>query len=142
LPVLGGAGIADARRHGARTVAEPAGAPDVVLAAAGSEVALALAAAGLLAKRGVSARVLSVLWRERFEQARHAGTYRMPDVPAVWIEAGVPTGWRALAGPRDAVVGIDRFGESGKGPDVAAHVGLTADAAVRATLQALGHRTE
>ncbi|MHA6781660.1 transketolase [Pseudonocardia saturnea] len=127
VPVLGGAGIDDVRRYGARTVAEVA-TPDVVLAASGSEVALALAAADVLAGRGVGTRVVSVMWRERFEEAIRAGTVRLPDTPVVWIEAGVSTGWRAVAGPRDRVVGIDRFGECGPGPDVAAHLGLTPEA--------------
>jgi transketolase len=133
LPVLGGDGLVDARRHGARTVADPPGAVDIVLAASGSEVALALDAAALL-----GARVVSVMWRERFEEALRAGTYHLPDAPVVWIEAGVPTGWRAVAGCRDGVVGIDRFGESGKGRDVAAHVGLSVAAVARAAFQVLG----
>jgi transketolase len=137
LPVLGGDGLADVRQHGARTVADPSGAVDVVLAAGGSEVALALDAAALLAARGVGARVVSVMWRERFEEALGAGAYHLPDVPVVWIEAGVSTGWRAVASCRDAVVGIDRFGESGKGPDVAAHLGLSAEAVARVAVRVL-----
>jgi transketolase len=138
LPVLGGDGLAGARRHGARTVADPPGAVDVVLAASGSEVALALDAAALLEARGVGARVVSVMWRERFEEALRVGTYHLPDAPVVWIEAGVPTGWRAVAGRRDGVVGIERFGESGTGRDVAAHLGLSVAAVARAAFQVLG----
>jgi transketolase len=48
----------------------------------------------------------------------------------------VTTGWRALAGPRDAVVGIDRFGESGPGHEVADHLGLSATAVARVALAA------
>jgi transketolase len=62
-------------------------------------------------------------------------------VPVVWIEAGVPTGWRALAGPRDAVVGINRFGESGPGTQVAEHLGLSAAAIVDTALRTLGNST-
>jgi transketolase len=142
LPVLGGEHLADARRYGARTVADPKGAVGVVLAASGSEVALALKAAALLAAHGLGARVVSVMWRERFEEARRAGTYRLPKTPVVWIEAGVPTGWRAAAGPRDGVIGIERFGESGKGREVAAHVGLTAEAVARAAFRAVGRDPE
>lgn len=143
LPVFGGAGIDDVRRHGARTVADTPDGEDaaVVLAASGSEVALAVRAAELLAQSGVGARVVSVPWRERFEQARRAGDVVLPDVPTVWIEAGVSTGWRALATPGDAVVGIDRFGESGKGAEVAEHLGLSAPAVAQAALRVLGRRT-
>jgi transketolase len=142
LPVFGGDGIDDARQHGARTIVNPADGEDrgveVVLAASGSEVALAVQAAGLLAGRGVGARVVSVPWRERFEQARRVGDFRLPDVPVVWIEAGAPTGWRAVAGPHDAVVGIERFGQSGKGREVAEHLGLSAEAVARVALGLLG----
>jgi transketolase len=138
LPVLGGDGLGDVRRYGARTVVDPPGAVDVVLAATGSEVALAVEAAALLWVSGVAARVVSVMWRERFEEASRAGTYRLPARPVVWIEAGASTGWRAVAGPRDGVVGIDRFGESGPGRAVAVHVGLSVEAVAREALRVLG----
>lgn len=138
LPVLGGEGLGDVRRYGARTVVDPPGAPEVVLAATGSEVALAVEAAALLWVSGVGARVVSVMWREKFEEALRAGTYRLPARPVVWIEAGASTGWRAVAGPRDGVVGIDRFGESGPGRAVAVHVGLSVEAVAREAFRVLG----
>lgn len=140
LPALGAAGLADVRVHGARTVRTAPGHADVVLGASGSEVALALQAADLLAERGVSAAVTSVMCREWLESAGES-TGRRPDVPAVWIEAGVPIGWRALAGPRDTVVGLSRFGESGPGPQVAEHLGLSAGAVADAALRVLGQST-
>lgn len=102
--------------------------PDVVLAATGSEVALALAAAESLAERGVVAEVISVMWREHLDAALRTGRKKL---------AGVPVGWRALARPRDRVIGIERFGESRPGPDVAAHLGLTAAAVAAAALDCL-----
>ncbi|TGD84824.1 transketolase [Mycolicibacterium sp. CH28] len=138
LPVLGADGLDDVRAHGARIVRVAPAPADVVLAASGSEVALALQAADLLAGHEVNATVASVMCRERFEAAARAGSSGWPDVPVVWIEAGVPVGWRAIAGPRDAVVGIDRFGESGPGPQVAEHLGLSATAVADAALRTLG----
>lgn len=138
LPVLGGSGLADVRAHGARTVHEPDGRVDVALAASGSEVSLALKAARLLDARGVAARVVSVPWRERYDEALRSGGVAVPGVPVVWVEAGVTTGWRALAVPGDRVVGIDRFGESGPGPDVAVHLGLSVVAVARAAFTAVG----
>ena len=137
LPVLGQARLDEARECGARTVRTVPRA-DVVLAASGSEVALALVAAELLSARGVEAEVVSVLWRERLEAARRDGRHRFPDAPVVWIEAGVSTGWRAIAGPGDEVVGIGRFGASGPGPEVAVHLGVSASAVARAAFTALG----
>jgi transketolase len=138
LPALGPAGLADVRENGFRVVRGALAEADVVLAASGSEVALGLEAAELLAARGVIATVISVMWRERFVEAQSSGRISLPDIPIVWTEAGVPTGWRAVARDRDEVIGLQRFGESGPGPQVAAHLGLTPAAVANAALTALG----
>lgn len=135
LPQLSG-NLDDLGSAGARTV-RPSDRPDVVLAASGSEVTVALEAADLLDEQGISATVISVMWRERFVEALATGRTALPDVPVVWVEAGVTTGWRALAKDRDDVVGINRFGESGPGPQVAAHLGLTPDAVAAAAVRTL-----
>lgn len=132
LPDLGGERLEDIRRDGFRVIRAARGEPAVVLAASGSEVALAADAAELLATRGVEATVISVMWRERVNRSG------LPDVPVVWTEAGVPTGWRALARDRDEVIGLTRFGASGPGAQVAAHLGLTVVAIANAALHALG----
>ena len=117
-------------RDGFRVVREHAH-PVVDLLASGSEVSLALAAAELIARDGLAVRVVSVPWREQFEKRRHL----LGSAPVtVAVEAGSTIGWRHLA---DAVVGVDRFGASGPGWAVAAHVGLTADAVVAAARDAL-----
>jgi transketolase len=141
LPALGGDGLADVRERGFRVVREASGEADVVLAASGSEVSLALEAADVLAARGVHAAVISVMWRERLQEALSRDRRVLPDVPVVWSEAGVSTGWRAIAGDRDEVVGLNRFGESGPGPQVAAHLGLTPTAIANAAFTALGQVT-
>jgi transketolase len=137
LPALGGA-LADVRDRGFRVVRGAAAGGDVVLAASGSEVSLALDAAELLASRGVDATVISVMWRERLQEALSHDRGVLPDVPVVWTEAGVTTGWSAIARDRDEVVGLNRFGESGPGAEVAAHLGLTATAIANAAITALG----
>jgi transketolase len=137
LPTLGAAGLDQALQHGFRVVRTAPG-DAVVLAASGSEVALAMEAAELLAGRGVNATVISVMWRERLAEALADGRASLPDIPAVWTEAGVPTGWRAIARDRDHVIGLQRFGESGPGPQVAAHLGLTPAAIANAAFTVLG----
>ncbi|MFD1662385.1 transketolase [Streptomyces caeni] len=129
-------------RDGARIVRDGARTPDVVLAATGSEVELAVAAAAELSDRGVVARVLSVPWRERFEQRSAEGCDLLPDCPAVWIEAGVPHGWAALSRPGDKVIGLRRFGASAPGPTVYAELGFTVSAVVQAALSLTGPGAE
>ncbi|MGB3480889.1 MAG: transketolase [Mycobacterium sp.] len=140
LPALGAAGLGDIGRVGARTVRAGDRRADVVLAASGSEVALALDAADELVAHDIAADVVSVPWRDRLDDAVQTGAHDLPAVPMVWIEAGVTIGWRALARPGDSVIGIDRFGASGPGAQVAAELGLTTTAVVDAALHNLGRR--
>ena len=95
LPALGG-DLSDLSESGFRVVRQAADAADVMLAGSGSEVSLALEAADLLADRGVHATVISVMWRERLQEALSRDPHLLPDLPVVWAEAGVPTGWRAI----------------------------------------------
>lgn len=137
LPALGG-DLSNVTERGFRVVRQGKDNPDVLIAASGSEVSLALDAADLLAIRGVHATVISVMWREQLQEALSDHPQLLPDVPVVWAEAGVPTGWRAIAHDRDEVVGLNRFGECGPGPQVAAHLGLTPTAIANAASTALG----
>lgn len=124
LPVLPPPGRSMAQ-VGARVVREGGIRPDVALVATGSEVSLALAAAGLLQEDGVAARVVSVPWRERFLSAGCPDVILPPAIPRVIVEAGSTEFWQALAGPSGRVIGVDRFGAPGPGPVVMARLGLT-----------------
>lgn len=109
--------------------------PQVALVASGSEVALAVGAAAELAGRGVTARVVSVPWRERAVASGRLAALT-DGLPTVVAEAGVTGGWRGVL-PGARVIGIDRFGASAPGPRVAAELGLTEDAVVTAALDQL-----
>ncbi len=117
----------------------PGGSPDVVVIATGSEVALAAEAAHRLAERGVAARVVSMPSWELFEAAGGPWRERVlpPGVPRVSVEAGTTRGWREWVGDRGAMVGIDRFGASAPGREVAERLGLTPDHVVEAALAVL-----
>ncbi|HEX7660333.1 MAG TPA: transketolase [Pseudonocardiaceae bacterium] len=134
LPVLAQCDHGALLRTGSQRIRESGTRPDVLLAASGSEVGLALAAADRLAELGVRAEVRSIPWRERFAQARRESGE--PEVPTVWVEAGVTTGWRALAGTRDRVIGLSTFGASAPGPVVLLNLGLTVERVVAAALDA------
>jgi transketolase len=47
-------------------------------------------------------------------------------------------GWERYTGLAGANVGINRFGESGKGPAVMAHLGITAENVAQKALEILG----
>jgi transketolase len=106
------------------------GRPDVILIATGSEVALALDAAGKLAAKGVKARVVSMPSWELFE--KQPEDYRRavlpPEVAArVSVEAGITMGWARYTGTFGESVGLDRFGQSGPYKTVFEKFGFTAE---------------
>jgi len=118
-------------------VAADALAPKAVIIASGSEVHLALAAQKLLE---VPVRVVSMPSTSVFD--RQDAAYResvLPKgLPRVAVEAGVEDYWRKYVGLEGAVVGIDRFGESGPAPELFRYFGFTAEnvaKAVRSVLQ-------
>ena len=115
--------------------------PDVVLVATGSEVSLAVAAADLLAKHDVQARVVSLPSWELF-QAQDA-SYRESvlgpvGTPRVTVEAGTTLGWAKYAGDRGASVGVDTFGASGPGEEVLKAYGFTTEHVTAVALFVLG----
>lgn len=129
LPVIdrSGGAAADTVRGG--YVVRDAQKPDVVLVASGSEVSLCVDAAELLEEEGKKVRVVSVPSRELFlqQEPQYIESVLASHAPRVIVEAGVTSGWHVLTQPGDVVIGLDRFGESGKGPQVAEHLGLTAE---------------
>jgi transketolase len=128
--------------RGAYVLAEAEGsAPAIVLIATGGEVALAVEARSALAERGIAARVVSMPSWEIF--AEQGEDYRRsvlaPPAPRLAIEAGVTLGWRDVVGDNGAVIGIDRFGASAPGAEVARRLGLTVEAVVEKVLRLVGN---
>jgi transketolase len=124
----------------ARGAYELAGGDDLALIATGSEVAVALEARRRLADQGVSARVVSMPSRERFEA--QAPAYRESVLPSslrarVVIEAGSRFGWEGYAGDAGEVLGIDEFGASAPGDKLMQAFGFTPEALMAAALRTL-----
>ncbi|HEX2164364.1 MAG TPA: transketolase [Thermoanaerobaculia bacterium] len=135
LPVLAGTRelAIDGVARGAYVVADPAdgAAPALALIGTGSEVATCVAAAELLAGAGIPARVVSMPSWELF--AAQPAEVRETVLPAaierrLAVEAAATFGWERWVGPRGAVVGVDRYGESAPAEDLARHFGFTPEA--------------
>jgi transketolase len=112
-----------------------AAAPQALLIATGSEVAIALAAQEKLLAQGVPARVVSLPCWEIF--AAQTPEYQDSVIPRaikarVSIEAGTTLGWQRWVGDQGVAIGIDRFGASGPGGTLMKQFGFHADAVVRA----------
>ncbi|HZW00243.1 MAG TPA: transketolase C-terminal domain-containing protein, partial [Candidatus Deferrimicrobium sp.] len=142
LPILAGTAerARDGVRAGAYVLAEAATAdgtvtaPELILVASGSELALAVAAREALEAEGIRTRVVSMPSWERF-QAQPAA-YRdevLPrGVPArVSIEAGVSLGWERWVGDSGAIIAIDRFGLSAPAEQIFERFGFNTENVVR-----------
>jgi len=119
--------IADIARGG-YVLKDTDGEADIILIATGSEIALAMSAAEVLAADGVNARVVSMPCTDVFEAQDAA--YRESVIPAavtarVVIEAGVTASWWRYAGPAGQVIGLDRFGESAPADELFEHFGFS-----------------
>ena len=117
-------------RTGAGVVHEPAGAPDVLLVATGSEVAVCVDAASALRDRSIAARVVSMPSWDRFESMddEFRSSVLSPGVPVLSVEAGSTFGWARWAVDS---IGIDRFGASAPGAMVLEKLGIDVDHVVR-----------
>jgi transketolase len=126
LPFLGERVAAVER--GGYVLHDPEGGIDVILIATGSEVALAVDAAKVLAEKGTRARVVSLPSWHLFEQQDAA--YKESVLPAavrarVSIEAATTMGWQKYVGEHGIAFGIDHFGTSAPAPEIAAKFGFT-----------------
>jgi transketolase len=143
VPVLDRARLAEAAglARGAYVISDAAGTLDAVIAATGSEVALALRARDELSSEGIAARVVSMPSWELLDAQPDA--YREsvfpPEVPVVAVEAGVGLGWERFA---ERTVSIDRFGASAPGGEVLHRLGITSEAVRTAVREVAGRRAQ
>ncbi len=131
LPVLAGndAGIHEGVARGAYVLSEhESGDIDAIIMATGSEVSIALDAAGLLEDADIRVRVVSMPCWELFE-AQDA-EYKESVLPQavtrrVSVEAGATLGWSKYLGGGGIAIGVDRFGASAPYKTIYEAFGLT-----------------
>ena len=116
--------------RGGYVLADCEGTPEAIIIATGSEVALAMDAAGALSEKGRHVRVVSMPSTDVFDT--QDGAYCEAVLPAavsarVAVEAGVTSCWLKYVGLDGAVVGIDSFGESAPAEVAFEHFGFTVD---------------
>ncbi|MEY4748719.1 MAG: hypothetical protein RIQ60_933 [Pseudomonadota bacterium] len=113
-----------AMARGAYVLSSPVGAQATILAS-GSEVGLAMAAQQALAAQDVTVRVVSMPSSSVFDRQPRAWRDEvLGSLPRFGVEAGISRFWSQYGCV--AALGVDSFGESGPGPAVAEHFGLTA----------------
>lgn len=116
-------------RRGAYTLSKASAAPQLILLATGSEVALAMNAAKQLRVAGHEVNVVSMPSVDVFEQ--QTDDYKrsvLPDgVPVVAIEAGVSDTWYRYVSKHGRIIALDRFGESAPADVLFKYFGFTVE---------------
>lgn len=115
---------------GAYVLSESGSLPEIILMASGSEVSLAMDVAKKLINKGINTRVVSFPSFELFDAQDEK--YKESVLPEccgrlVSIEAGSTIAWHKYVGRDGLIVGIDRFGASAPGKDLANMFGFTVD---------------
>ncbi len=117
------------------------GAPQLILIATGSEVALAVEAQLVLEEQGVATRVVSMPCQEWFDA--QSDEYKEQVLPKgvtkrVSIEAGIALGWAKYVGFEGASLSIETFGASASGNVMFEKLGFTVDNVVATAKKVLG----
>lgn len=116
------------------------GKPDVILMGTGSELNLCVSAQEQLKGEGINARVVSMPSMELFDQQEQS--YKDEVLPPsihqrVSVEAGITLPWWKWVTSEGAVIGIDRFGESGPGEELMKIFGFTVENVVQKAKEVL-----
>jgi transketolase len=131
-----------ALRKGGYVLLDCAGVPECIVIATGSEVGIAADAVRALQAAGKRVRLVSMPSLDTFEA--QPTPYRESVLPGavvrrVAVEAAASQSWWKLVGREGDVIGIDRFGASGKASDLFKEYGLTADRIRERVVALLGH---
>ncbi len=127
---------------GAYLVVTPDGHRDVTLVATGSEVAIALEAARLLATEHIRAAVVSAPCFALFDE--QPADYRarvLGSAPRVGVEAAVAGDWARWLGADGEFVGMTGFGASAPAPVLYREFNITAEAVAAAARRAIARAT-
>ncbi len=105
-------------------------APEMILMASGSEVALILDAGARLAAEGINVRLVSFPSWELFKMQPQE--YRNSVLPGsikarVAVEAGIGMGWEKFVGDSGAIICLDHYGASGPADILFREFGFTSD---------------
>jgi transketolase len=104
--------------------------PQVILIASGSEVSLVVKAAEKLLEKGIRSRVVSMPSWFLFDQQDQAykDSVLLPDIQnRVAVEAASKFGWEKWVGREGKIIGLDRFGKSGKFEDIYSYFGFSVE---------------
>jgi transketolase len=121
-------------RRGGYVLIDSEGTPECLVISTGSEVALAAQAIAALKSSGRRVRLVSMPSTQVFDAQDEA--YRESVLPRavrrrLAVEAAATQSWWRYVGSEGRVLGMERFGASGKASDLFPHFGFTADNVAR-----------
>jgi transketolase len=120
--------------RGGYVLIDGGGTPECIVIATGSEVGIAAQAVNALNQSGARVRLVSMPSTDAFDAQDEA--YRESVLPRavrrrLAVEAAASLTWWRYVGIDGRVLGLDRFGASGKAPDLFSHFGFTPDNVAR-----------
>ena len=128
VPTVRHSGKENLSAKGAYVISPSIHKPMATIIATGTEVSLAIEAQKQLAAENIGVNVVSMPCQELFdaqpEEFKHAV---LGNLPRIAVEAGTSYGWERYVGDNGTIIGIDRFGASGKGNEVYEYFGITAE---------------
>ena len=103
---------------------------DIILIATGSEIGITMDAADILEKKGIEARVVSMLSTEIFD--KQDIEYKESVLPSRFdkklvVEAGSTSFWYKYIGSNGDIIGINSFGESAPGDKLLEYFGFSSE---------------
>ncbi len=130
--------------RGAYVMADaPGGAPEIILIASGSEVALIVEAHEALTTKGIRSRVVSMASWDIFEHQPQSYREQVlpPSVKArLAVEQASALGWERYVGDNGRVIGMKAFGASAPLKELQRKFGFEPDKVVAAALEMLGRK--
>jgi transketolase len=130
--------------RGAYVMADaPGGAPEVILIASGSEVALIVGAQQELASEGIRSRIVSMPSWDIFESQpkSYRDSVLPPEITArVAVEQGSVLGWERYVGAAGRVVGMTTFGASAPLKELQRKFGFEPERVVAVVKELLGRK--
>jgi transketolase len=130
--------------RGAYVMADaPGGAPEVILIASGSEVALIVGAQQELASEGIRSRIVSMPSWDIFESQpkSYRDSVLPPEITArVAVEQGSVLGWERYVGAAGHVIGMTTFGASAPLKELQRKFGFEPERVVAVVKELLGRK--
>ena len=113
---------------GGYTISDCDGEPDILIFATGSEVWISLEAKDMLSDK-YNVKVVNMfcweLFDEQDDEYKEGVLSSSNQTLLVSVEAGITDGWQKYTGRNGLNIGINTFGESAPGAEVAEHFGIT-----------------